>query len=178
MILFNKKIRTMSKEPFIITRSVNAPQALVWEVYTKPEHLTHWWGPKGLKMKHATVDLRPGGMFLYGMESPDGTEMWGRFVYREIDPISKLTFVVSFSDKDGGITRHPMAPTWPAEMLNITEFSEENGKTTIRMTGYPINCTDEEAQIYYDNFASMNQGFNGTFEQLQAYLAQLSERKS
>lgn len=159
------------KAPFTISRTFNAPQALVWEVYTKPEHLMHWWGPKGLKMIHATVDLRPGGMFHYGMSSPDGSEMWGRFVYREINPISKLTFVVSFSDKEGGITRHPMAPTWPAEMMNYAEFSEENGKTTVKLTGYPINCSDDEAQLFYDNFASMQGGFNGTFDQLDEYLA-------
>lgn len=159
-----------NKAPFTLSRTFNAPQSLVWEVYTKPEHLMNWWGPQGLKMKHATVDLRPGGMFLYGMDAPDGTEMWGRFVYREIDPISRLTFVVSFSDPNGGITRHPMAPTWPAEMMNITELSEENGKTTVKITGYPINCTEDEAQLYYDNFESMTGGFNGTYDQLEQYL--------
>jgi len=160
-----------TKAPFTISRTLNAPQALVWDVYTKPEHLMHWWGPAGLKMIHATVDLRPGGMFHYGMSSPDGSEMWGRFVYKEIIPISKLVFVVSFSDKNGGVTRHPMAPTWPAEMMNYAEFSEENGKTTVKLTGYPINCTEDEARLFYDSFAGMQGGFNGTFDQLDQYLA-------
>lgn len=162
-----------NKAPFTISRTLNAPQALVWEVYTKSEHLMQWWGPKGLKMIHASVDLRPGGLFHYGMVAPDGTEMWGRFVYKEINPISNLSFVVSFSDKEGGIGRHPMAPTWPAELMNFVEFSEENGKTTVKLTGYPINCSDDEAQLFYDNFASMQGGFNGTFDQLDAYLLNL-----
>ena len=163
-----------NRKPFTITRTFDAPQALVWEASTKPEHLMHWWGPVGMKMKHATVDLRPGGMFHYGMEAPDGTEMWGRFVYREIHPVSKLVFVVSFSDKSGGITRHPIAPDWPAEMMNILELSESNGKTTLTLTGYPINATGPEEDIYYSNFGSMNGGFNATYDQLEKYLKELA----
>ena len=60
------------------------------------------------------MDLRPGGTYHYGMRTPDGKEMWGRFVYREIIPPERIVFVNSFSDPEGGITRHPMAPTWPS----------------------------------------------------------------
>ena len=61
-------------------------------------------------------------MFHYGMRGPDGSEMWGKFVYREIAPPERLVFIVSFSDENGGMTRHPMAPTWPLEMLNTLTF--------------------------------------------------------
>src|SRR5947208_13919440 len=90
------------------------------------------------------VDLRPGGMFHYGMRTPDGHEMWGKIVYRQIDPPKKLVFVVSFSDAQGGITRHPMSPTWPLEALNTTTLVAEDGKTRITMHGYPMNPTTAE----------------------------------
>jgi hypothetical protein len=42
--------------------------------------------------------------------------------YREITPRSRLVYAQSFSDKDRNITRHPMAPNWPQEMVTMFEF--------------------------------------------------------
>lgn len=70
--------------------------------------------------------------------------MWGRFVYREITRPEKLVFIVSFSDKDGGITRHPMSDTWPLEVINTVTSTEKNGKTTLTLRGGPINASAEE----------------------------------
>ncbi len=162
-----KKIR----EDFVITRVLNAPLDLVWKAHTEVDRLREWWGPKGLKMKVCKVDLRPGGTFLYGMVAPDGSMMWGKFVYREIVPKTKLVYVVSFSDGNAGITRHPMAPNWPAEMLNTMTLSEENGKTTLVLRACPINANEEEDDIFYGAFDSMNGGFGGTYDQLDQYLA-------
>ena len=126
-------------------------------------------------MNHAKVELKPGGMFHYGMSSPDKNEVWGRFVFHEIHPISKLVYTVSFSDKHGGITRHPMAPSWPAEMLNVVELTEQDGKTTLTLTSWPINASDDDAQIFYDNFASMQAGFGGTYDQYESYLKEFQK---
>jgi uncharacterized protein YndB with AHSA1/START domain len=156
---------------FIITREFDAPHDLVWEVYTKKEHLEKWWGPKGFRMHVAKLDFRPNGIFHYCMEAPDGNKMWGKFVYREITPKDSLVFVVSFSDAQGNITRHPFSPTWPLEILNTVLFTEKNGKTTLTMNGGPINATAEERKVFEDNFAGMNEGFKGTLDQLEEYLS-------
>jgi uncharacterized protein YndB with AHSA1/START domain len=110
--------------PFVITRSVAAPRARVWQAWTEVEHLRHWWGPKGFVVAHCTVDLRPGGLMHYRLRSPEGGDMWGRFLYREIVKPEKLVWVNSFSDEKGGVTRHPMAPGWPREMLTTVTFAE------------------------------------------------------
>ena len=159
-----------SKE-FVITREFKAPLALIWKVQTEAEHLAKWWGPKGFKMLSCKLDLRPGGLFHYGMESPDGHTMWGKFVYREVVPKTKLVFVVSFSDEKGGFTRHPMAANWPLEVLNTMILEEKNGKTIMTMKGHPINASEEENKMYFSAFDSMNQGFKGTFDQLEEYLS-------
>lgn len=159
---------------FTITRVFNAPLDLMWKVNTEAKHLEKWWGPKGLKMSRCTLDLKPGGVFHYGMMTPDGQEMWGKFVYKEIRPKTYLSWVVSFSDKDQGITRHPMAAQWPAEILSTMTLSEKDGKTTMVLTGRPINATEDEVKLYFNSFEGMNQGFAGTFGQLDEYLATLN----
>jgi len=160
-----------SGKRFAIERTFNAPRAVVWKALTEPERLKHWWGPKGFEWVKGTVDLRPGGAFHYAMRAPNGPEMWGKFVYRDIIEPERLVFVNSFSDAQGGITRHPMSATWPREVLNFLTLSEENGKTTMCMRGYPINATPEERATFEAGFDSMRGGFGATFQQLEEYLA-------
>jgi len=154
----------------IITRELNAPKELVYQVWTQKEHLAKWWGPKGFEIKVSKFDFQPGGTFLYSMAVPDGSEMIGLFVYHEIVQGEKVTFVNSFADKDGRITRAPFSPSWPLEVYNELTFSEKNGKTTVVLKGGPIHATEEERNTFEGGFDSMNEGFAGTFEQLEEYL--------
>ena len=78
----------------------DAPRDLVWKAHSELEGLKHWWGPKGFTWVTGTLDFRPGGMFHYGMRSPNGQEMWGRFVYREIVKPERIVSVSSFSDRE------------------------------------------------------------------------------
>jgi uncharacterized protein YndB with AHSA1/START domain len=82
-------------------RNVNAPRERVWRAWTEEESLGQWWGPKGFDIVSVKLDLRPGGTFHYLLRSPDGLEMWGKFIFREILPQERLVFVVSFSDAEG-----------------------------------------------------------------------------
>jgi uncharacterized protein YndB with AHSA1/START domain len=77
---------------------------------------------------------------------------------------------VSFSDEDGGITRHPMSATWPLEVLNTMILTEKAGRTTLTMQGVPIHATAEERKTFKDGHKSMEQGFKGTLDQLAEYL--------
>ena len=63
----------MDKSPFVISRRLSAPRELVWRVWTDPNHLAQWWGPKGFTVDVAKLDLRPGGRFHYGMRAPSVT---------------------------------------------------------------------------------------------------------
>jgi uncharacterized protein YndB with AHSA1/START domain len=159
-----------SKQPFVISRTFDAPREVVWKAFTEVEQMKLWWGPKGAEVLHAKMDLRPGGMFHYRMRFMNN-DMWGRFIYREIDPPKRIVFVSSFSDERGGITRHPMAPTWPREMLTTITFNEQAGKTTFTVRWIPINETDEEWKAFDAGRGSMTQGWSGTFDQLAGYLA-------
>jgi uncharacterized protein YndB with AHSA1/START domain len=160
-----------SGEPlFVTTRTLDAPRELVWKAFTEAERLMHWWGPKGFTMLVATLELRPGGVFHYCMRSPDGHEMWGKFVYREIVEPERLVYVNSFSDANGHLTRHPLSPTWPLEVLSTITFTEHEGRTTLRLQAVPINATEVERATFEAGFNSMRQGYAGTLDQLAKYL--------
>jgi uncharacterized protein YndB with AHSA1/START domain len=161
-------------EPFVISRVFNAPRELVYQVNTQPAHMAHWLTPQGFKAIHTAMDFRVGGTYHYGLEGPGGMLMWGRQVYREIVPNEKLVLIQSFSDKDGGITPHPLSPTWPLEMLATTTFEDAGpGKTKVTISWLPYNANEAGNATFEQGRGSMTQGFAGTFTQLDAYLLTL-----
>lgn len=165
---------SLQNNPFVITRVVNAPRDLVWRVFTEPEHLKQWFGPQGFTLPTCNLDLQPGGVFHYSMRSPDGFEMWGKWIFREIVAPERLVVIVSFSDPQGGVARHPMAPLWPLETLSTTTFTEHEGKTIITLRWSAHNPTALEQQTFNAGHAGMQMGWSGTFTQLDAYLEKIS----
>lgn len=155
----------------VITRVFDAPLDLVWKAHTEAERLGQWWGPKGCTIKVVQLDLRPGGLFHYCMDWPGGQTMWGKFVYHEVVPQERIVFVNSFSDEAGNTTRAPFSGNWPLEVFNVLTFSEADGRTTLILRGKPINASAEECATFNSMHASMQAGFGGTYDQLQAYLA-------
>ena len=75
---------TQDGPEFVISRTFEAARDLVYKAWTEPERLAQWWGPPGMPIRVAGFDLQPGGTFLYAMKIPDGSEMFGKFVYREV----------------------------------------------------------------------------------------------
>lgn len=165
-------LEQMGVEPFIITRWFDTSRDRVWQAWTERRRLMQWFGPKGFTMPAAKMDFRPGGMFHYCLCAPNGGEMWGRFVYREIVAPERIVLVNAFADEDGGLARHPFAPSWPMEMLSETTLADAGGKTRITLKWSPLNPTEEERKTFAAAHAGMKQGWNGTFEQLDRYLAE------
>lgn len=161
---------TQPSEEFVISRLFDAPRALVWKAWTEPERLKQWWGPKGFKVHTCKVDLRSGGTFQYGMTAPDGSDMWGRFIYREIVAPEKLVFIVSFSDSSGGVTRHPWSPNWPLQILSTVLFEAQGGKTKVTVRWGPYEASEVERKTFEEGRPSMQQGWSGTLEQLEEHL--------
>ncbi|MCW3074102.1 MAG: polyketide cyclase [Flaviaesturariibacter sp.] len=156
---------------FVIERTVEAPLETVYKAWTEANRLAQWWGPKGFDIAIKKLEVTPCGIFHYSMTLPNGQVMWGRFIYREVQAPERLVYINSFSDADGGITRVPFADNWPMEMLNELTLQADGDRTKLSLQGRPINATPEEEATYFNGHASMQQGFAGTFEQLEAYLA-------
>lgn len=165
---------TTSVEPFVIRREFRAPRALLWQVQTQAEHLQHWLSPEGFHTIHADMDFRVGGRYHYGIEGPNGLQMWGMQQFLEIEPERKIVHLQSFSDKDGGLGRHPMAPTWPAYMHVTATFEDSDTGGCIYTITWQPHQSDAIGLATFDAAREgMHAGFGGTFAKLDAYLAKL-----
>ncbi|RYC51376.1 SRPBCC family protein [Flagellimonas olearia] len=75
-----------------ISRTLKAPIALVWEVWTNPEHIAQWWGPDGFTNTIQQMDLREGGEWKLTMHGPDGTNYPNQSIFKEIVPHERIVF--------------------------------------------------------------------------------------
>ena len=155
---------------FTISRLLDAPRETVWKAWTTEDQLKAWFGPKECPISQCTLDFHPSGTFLYAMQTPGG-EMWGKWMFREIHEPDKLICICSFSNEQGDTTRAPFNDKWPLETLSMTTFADEGDKTLLMLRWSALNATEEEEMIFHDNFESMTQGWSGTFDQLDAFLA-------
>ena len=87
----NSKSSTHDRE-LILSRTLDAPVDLVWEVFTNPGYLAQWWGPDGFTNTIITMDLRPGGDWLLVMHGPDGTDYDNKSTFEEVMPFEKIVY--------------------------------------------------------------------------------------
>jgi len=132
----------------VITRVFDAPRRLVFEAWTRPEHMMRWFGPKGFTTPFCTIDFRVGGMFHYCMRSPEGRDYWGIGVYREIVVPERIVYTDAFSDAEGNPvppSHYGMSSSHPAETLVTITFEEQDGKTKLTLRhGIPETVTERD----------------------------------
>jgi uncharacterized protein YndB with AHSA1/START domain len=163
---------TETKSDFVITRVFDAPRELVWRCFTEPERMKEWFGPKGSNVVESTMDFRVGGTYHGALRAGDGPVMWAKFVYREIVAPQRLVWVHSFSDAAGGLTRHPLSPTWPLRLLTTVTFEDAGaGKTKVTLRWSALDATAEEQKTFDAAHEGARGGWSGSFERLDAYLA-------
>ena len=107
---------------FVMTRVLDAPRSLVFEAWTKPEHLVHWWGRKAFTMPFCEMDFRPGGVFRLCMRSPAGRDYWVQGVYREIVEPERIVFTYALEKEE-----------LDHEALLTVLFEEHEGRTTLTL---------------------------------------------
>lgn len=156
---------------FSITRTFNAPRLRVWSAWTKPEALAQWFGPKGASAEILEFELRPGGEWRGRIEAANGSAMYSKFVFREVEPMLRLVWVHGFADASGNRIRAPFAQQFPLEMLTTVLFADEGEQTRVDLSWMPLDATPEEEAFFASMMASMSGGWSGSFEQLDAFLA-------
>ena len=158
---------TTPAAPVVITREFDAPRDLVFKALTEPERLARWWGPKGTRITAATMDLRPGGRYHYGMGLPDGNVMWGVWVFREIVEPERLVFVNRNSDETGD--EHHPSP----ELLTTLTLAERDGRTTLTLEmGLLPDASDAERAEFEAGMGGASKGWEGALDKLAAHLAE------
>ncbi len=159
------------REVFVINRTFDAPLDLMFDVWTKAEHISKWLPPTGFQMEFIKCDIRPGGASLYCMSGGNGIKMYGRANYREIEK-PRIVYTQEFCDENENIARHPMSPTWPATMLTTVHLYEEGpDKTRVTITWECVgDVTREELETFIKGRAGMTIGWTGSFDKLEDYL--------
>lgn len=138
----NEALRDSSAKEIFITRIFDAPRELVFKVWTDPEHITKWWGPKNFTAPFCRIDFRVGGEYLYCMRSPEGMDFWTTGSFKEIVVPERIVYTDSFADANGNAvpaSHYGMEGDWPLELLVTVTFEEQEGKTklTLRHAGIP-----------------------------------------
>lgn len=154
-----------------ITRIFDASREALFKAWTDLEQLKQWWGPKDFSWVSCHLELYAGGLCHYCMRSPEGIDMWGRFLYLEIRPPARIIFINSFSDEEGYPVKHPLMPDWPLEILNTVSFTEAGGRTVLQMYVIPHTATSLECKNFEAGLESVRQGFASTWNQLENFLS-------
>jgi uncharacterized protein YndB with AHSA1/START domain len=162
------------KETFVINRSFDAGLDTMYEMWTNPKHFSKWLAPTGFNMEFIRADIKPGGSTFYKMAGPGGANtMYGRAHYIEVSR-TQLQYTQEFTDDKENISRHPMAPTWPASMKTTVQFTPEGpNRTRVKVT-WEVDgkWTKEELETFIKGRAGMTGGWTGSFDKLEAYLEQ------
>ena len=75
-----------------ISRLINAPRELVYDAWTDPKHLVHWWGPDGFTITNHEIEVKAGGTWRYMMHGPDGRDYPNRIVFIEVVKPERLVY--------------------------------------------------------------------------------------
>lgn len=147
------------------SRDFNADRSLVWDAYTKQELLDQWWAPKPWTSRTKFMDFEVGGRRFYAMVSPEGHEHWSIQKYTSISPKTNFKLWNAFADKDEN-------PELPGSEWDLT-FSEQNGKTTVRVSIYNESLARLEKMLEM----GFKEGTAMTLTNLETLLATLSQQQ-
>ncbi|MEM8935960.1 MAG: SRPBCC domain-containing protein [Pseudomonadota bacterium] len=123
-----------------IERTFNAPIETVWAMWTQAELFQKWYGPNGMTIPFAEMDVVEGGArkICMQMETPDKTmTMWFTGEYKEVKPTHRLIYTESMCDQDGNILSPQsmgMPEGHPETTEVIVELTERGGKTVMKLT--------------------------------------------
>jgi len=141
----------------VTTRLIDAPRELVYEAFTDEKHVGHWFGPEGFTTTTSSMDVRPGGRWIFVMHGPDGTDWPNVVTYQEVTPPSLLRYL-------HGDDREP-------DMFQTTvTFDDEGGKTALTMRAVFKTAAAREFVV---RERGAIEGGKQTIARLDAYLAEL-----
>lgn len=153
-----EKNNTADRE-IIVSRLLNAPIDLVWEVWISPKHIKNWWGPTGFTTSIHLMDVKKDGEWNLTMHGPDGTDFKNKSVYKEIVKHKKIVY------------EHVSAP----KFLATIEFEAQGEKTFLK---WHMLFESKEQFIQVVKTFKADEGLKQNIDKLTHYLqSQISLRK-
>jgi len=152
-----------SDTEIVITRTLGARASIVFDAWTKPEHLRRWWAPKsrGVTFVQCDVDLRPGGTYRYVLTHGGAEPFAFLGKYIEIDRPARLVYTQCFEPSPG--------VAMPGEAVITVTFEERDGSTTlVAREVYPSKEVRDGVLE-----SGMEGGMRETFEQLEELVGSL-----
>lgn len=147
-----------SDREIALTRVFGAPRRLVFEAWTRPEHVKRWWGGCGeVSLSVCEIDLRVGGAFRYVMRGAGGEEYPFKGVYREIVPPERLVHTQIYD----------VEPYSTSEAIITITFDDFGGRT--RMTETILHPSKEARDGHLQS--GMESGAASSLDRLAALLA-------
>jgi len=125
-------VKDMKNKKLFIKREFSASPEDVWKAWTESELLDRWWAPKPWKAKTKSMEFREGGMWLYAMVGPDGTENYARADYESIIPYKSFSVSDSFCDENGIINPELPGMHWKVAFEKSTDGTLVNIEITLR----------------------------------------------
>lgn len=150
--------KTSDKE-IVITRVFRAPAAIVFDAWTKPEHVRRWWAPKshGVTLEQCDADVRAGGTYRYVLARGKAERFAFSGKYLEITRPTRLVYTQCFEAFPG------------AEVVVTVSFEEREGST--RLVSHEVYASREALEGALAS--GMESGMRETFEQLEELLTAL-----
>ena len=155
----NEATNEVTGNEIIMSRLLNAPHELVWEVFTDPKHLANWWGPFGFTITTHHKETKVGSQWRLTMHGPDGTDYPNKIVYEEVVKPERIVFRHSGDEDSQGVNH-----------ITTITFKEEGNKTRIgfKMT-FPSLENLKEVNAEYGAV----EGGKQTMARLEQYVIQL-----
>lgn len=145
-----------SDRELIITRLLDAPRELVWEVFTRPQHIKQWWGPNGFTNTIDKMEVRPEGIWEFVMHGPDGTDYKNKSIYKEVVKYERIVF------------EHVSGP----KFITTLSFEDRGDKTFLK---WHMLFGSKEEFIQVVKTFKADEGLKQNVEKLNAYVqAQLN----
>lgn len=145
---------TTANRELSISRLINAPRELVWEAWTNPDHIKHWWGPEGFKNNISKMEVNPGGEWEFIMHGPDGTDYKNKHIYLELEKPSRI------------VMKHVSFPPFV-----MTATFEAKGRKTLVSLHSVFESAEQLAEVI--NVFKADVGMKQNIARMDAYITNL-----
>jgi uncharacterized protein YndB with AHSA1/START domain len=165
MVANNRSTLTVtlpSDREIVLTREFDFPRDLVFEAFTKPEHLAQWWGPRGTTVPLCEQDFRPGGKWRFVSRDADGNEAAFRGEIREIVPPERIVQTFEWEGLPGHIS------------VDTLHLEDLGGRTRMTVTSRFDSVQDRDGMLQ----SGMEKGASESYERLSEYLQTLARARA